>query len=104
MQVSTPGLQAAHHYIWKFTQQLQQQAAGSGVLVQTTFENYTGSFDFDFVGERFVNGEGRFSLSTGCALLLSVLLVIDGGAQLAGKTQLLPCVARVGLLPFNVPC
>jgi hypothetical protein len=59
MQVSTPGLQAAHHYIWQFTQQLQQQAAGSGVVVQATFENYTGSFDFDFVGERFVNGEGR---------------------------------------------
>jgi hypothetical protein len=59
VQVSTPGLQAAHHYIWQFTQQLQQQAASSGIAVQAQFENYTGSFDFDFVGERFVNGEQR---------------------------------------------
>lgn len=59
MQVATPGLQAAHRYIWQFSQQLQQQAAGSGIVVQAAFENYTGSFDFDFVGERFVNGEQR---------------------------------------------
>jgi hypothetical protein len=49
-QVSTPGLQAAHHYIWGLTQQLQAAAQQRGdVIVQTAFENYTGSADFDFV-------------------------------------------------------
>ncbi|WIA36529.1 hypothetical protein OEZ86_007823 [Tetradesmus obliquus] len=59
--VATPGLQAAHRYIWQFSQQLQQQAAGSGIVVQAAFENYTGSFDFDFVGERFVNAYHNIS-------------------------------------------
>lgn len=50
LQVSTPGLQAAHHYIWQLTQQLQSAAEARGdVIVQTAFENYTGSNDFDFV-------------------------------------------------------
>jgi hypothetical protein len=50
LQVSTPGLQAAHHYIWGLTQQLQAAAEQRGdVIVQAAFENYTGSNDFDFV-------------------------------------------------------
>lgn len=50
MQVSTPGLQAAHHYIWGLTQDLQAAADARGdIIVQTAFENYTGSTDFDFV-------------------------------------------------------
>lgn len=50
VQVSTPGLQAAHHYIWGLTQQLQAAGEQRGdVIVQTAFENYTGSTDFDFV-------------------------------------------------------
>lgn len=56
LQVATPGLQRAHHYVWTFCQNLQQQAEGSDVVVQAQFENYTGSFNFDFVGERFING------------------------------------------------
>lgn len=49
-QVSTPGLQAAHHYIWGLTQQLQAAGEARGdVIVQTAFEDYTGSNDFDFV-------------------------------------------------------
>jgi hypothetical protein len=48
--VSTAGLQAAHHYIWDFIQQLQAAGERRGdILVQTAFENYTGSNDFDFV-------------------------------------------------------
>lgn len=48
--MSTAGLQAAHHYIWDFIQQLQAAGERRGdILVQTAFENYTGSNDFDFV-------------------------------------------------------
>jgi hypothetical protein len=57
LQVSTPGLQAAHHYIWGLTQDLQAAAQARGdVIVQTAFENYTGSTDFDFVVGRWVGG------------------------------------------------
>lgn len=48
-----PGLQAAHHMIWGRLMELEAAAAARGdVLVQTAFENYTGSFDFDFVVRR----------------------------------------------------
>lgn len=43
-------MQAAHHYIWGLTQELQAAAQARGdVIVQAAFENYTGSTDFDFV-------------------------------------------------------
>jgi hypothetical protein len=57
LQVATPGLQAAHHYIWGLTQELQAAAQAHGdIIVQAALENYTGSTDFDFVVRVWVCG------------------------------------------------
>jgi hypothetical protein len=61
LQVSTRGLQEAHAYILRHCQQLQVAAEGSGLVVESSVEHYTGSFDFDFVGERFVNAYHNIS-------------------------------------------
>lgn len=89
-QVGTPGLQAAHSYVWAWAQQLRDDAQEKGLIVEIAWEGYSGSTEMSFAGERFLNAWNNIS-----NIVVHISAPCDSGEPDCGRGSNAPAVMLV---------